>query len=94
MRGVWWHQPAGRPAERARVSCARFIVRGGRDKFNKLPEAWANIKSVGVIGWGSQAPAQSQNIRDTLKEAGMTNVKVMARVAAACAPGAARWRCR
>ncbi len=69
-------------------------MRGGRDKFNKLPEAWANIKSVGVIGWGSQAPAQSQNIRDTLKEAGMTNVKVMARVAAACAPGAARWRCR
>ena len=44
----------------------RYIVRGGRDKFNKLPQAWANIKTVGVIGWGSQAPAQSQNIRDTL----------------------------
>ena len=57
----------------------RYIVRGGRDKFNKLPQAWANIKTVGVIGWGSQAPAQSQNIRDTLAEAGMSGVKVMVR---------------
>ena len=55
-------------------------MRGGRDKFNKLPQAWAGIKTVGVIGWGSQAPAQSQNIRDTLAEAGMSNVKVMVRV--------------
>lgn len=53
-------------------------MRGGRDKFSKLPAAWAGIKTVGVIGWGSQAPAQSQNIRDTLAEAKM-DVKVMAR---------------
>ncbi len=70
---------ARRPLRRA-----RFIVRGGRDKFNKLPQAWANIKTVGVIGWGSQAPAQSQNIRDTLAEAGMGNVKVMVRMRASC----------
>ena len=62
-----------------RLSRTRYIVRGGRDKFNKLPQAWANIKTVGVIGWGSQAPAQSQNIRDTLAEAGMSGVKVMVR---------------
>lgn len=37
-----------------------YIWRGGRDKFEKLPAAWANIKKVGVIGWGSQAPAQVQ----------------------------------
>lgn len=55
----------------------RFIVRGGRDKFNILPKAFAGIKQVGVIGWGSQAPAQSQNIRDSLAEAGMKDVKVV-----------------
>ena len=77
------HAPpcCGRPLTRtpSRLLRTRYIVRGGRDKFNKLPQAWANIKTVGVIGWGSQAPAQSQNIRDTLAEAGMSGVKVMVR---------------
>ena len=53
-----------------------FIYRGGRDKLSKLPEAWKGIKNVGVIGWGSQAPAQAQNIRDSLEAAGMKDVKV------------------
>jgi ketol-acid reductoisomerase len=35
-----------------------FIYRGGRDKFQLLPEAFKGIKQIGVIGWGSQAPAQ------------------------------------
>ncbi|CAG9461024.1 unnamed protein product [Pedinophyceae sp. YPF-701] len=50
------------------------ILRGGRDKMPKLVDAWkANgIKEVGVIGWGSQAPAQAQNIRDSLAEAGLS----------------------
>ncbi len=48
---------------------------GGRDKFSLLPKAFEGIKSVGVIGWGSQAPAQAQNLRDSFKEAGM-DVKV------------------
>ena len=52
-----------------------YIYRGGRDKFALLPKAWAGIKSVGVIGWGSQAPAQAQNIRESCAEAGM-DVKV------------------
>lgn len=48
-----------------------YIVRGGRDKFDKLPEAFKNIKKVGVIGWGSQAPAQACNLRDSIAEAGL-----------------------
>ena len=43
-----------------------YIVRGGRDKFSLLPAALKSIKSIGVIGWGSQAPAQAQNFRDSL----------------------------
>lgn len=35
-----------------------YIWRGGRDKLDKLPAAWSGIKKIGVIGWGSQAPAQ------------------------------------
>lgn len=29
-----------------------------------------------MIGWGSQAPAQAQNLRESLDEAGLTDVKV------------------
>lgn len=46
-----------------------YIVRGGRDLFPLLPEAFKGIKQIGVIGWGSQAPAQAQNLRDSLAEA-------------------------
>jgi len=53
-------------AERTEV-----IYRGGRDKFAKLPEAFKGISTIGVIGWGSQAPAQAQNLRDSFAEAGM-----------------------
>ena len=50
-----------------------YIVRGGRDKFSLLPAALKSIKSIGVIGWGSQAPAQAQNFRDSLAEAGLAD---------------------
>lgn len=43
------------------------IVRGGRDKFNLLPKAFDGINQIGVIGWGSQGPAQAQNLRDSLE---------------------------
>jgi ketol-acid reductoisomerase len=43
------------------------VVRGGRHLFPKLPEAFAGIKKIGVIGWGSQGPAQAQNLRDSLE---------------------------
>ena len=49
------------------------IVRGGRDKFNLLGKGFAGIKQIGVIGWGSQGPAQAQNLRDSLEG---TDIKV------------------
>ncbi len=49
------------------------VVIGGRDKFPLLPEAFNGINKIGVIGWGSQGPAQAQNLRDSLKE---TSIKV------------------
>lgn len=42
------------------------IVRGGRDLFDRLPRAFEGISQIGVIGWGPQASAQSQNLRDSL----------------------------
>ncbi|KAK8953697.1 hypothetical protein KSP40_PGU004279 [Platanthera guangdongensis] len=46
-----------------------FIVRGGRDLFGLLPDAFKGIKQIGVLGWGSQGPAQAQNLRDSLTAA-------------------------
>ncbi|XP_006644446.1 ketol-acid reductoisomerase, chloroplastic-like [Oryza brachyantha] len=46
-----------------------YIVRGGRNLFPLLPEAFKGIKQIGVVGWGSQGPAQAQNLRDSLAEA-------------------------
>jgi ketol-acid reductoisomerase len=51
------------------------IVKGGRHLFPLLPKALAGIKQVGVIGWGSQGPAQAQNFRDSLEGSGIV-VKV------------------
>ena len=49
------------------------IVRGGRHLFPLLPKAFEGIKQIGVIGWGSQGPAQAQNLRDSLEG---TDIKV------------------
>jgi len=46
------------------------IVKGGRDLFELVPKAFEGIQKIGVIGWGSQAPAQAQNLKDTLKTIG------------------------
>jgi len=54
---------------------AETIVRGGRDLFPLLPKAFDGIKNIGVIGWGSQAPAQAQNLKDSLAEVG-SDIKV------------------
>jgi len=51
------------------------VVKGGRHLFPLLPKAFAGIKQIGVIGWGSQGPAQSQNLRDSLEGTGI-KVKV------------------
>ncbi|TYI04182.1 hypothetical protein ES332_A10G000600v1 [Gossypium tomentosum] len=39
----------------------------GQDEL--LPDAFKGIKQIGVIGWGSQGPAQAQNLRDSLADA-------------------------
>jgi ketol-acid reductoisomerase len=49
-----------------------YIVRGGRNLFGLLPKAFDGIKTIGVIGWGSQGPAQAQNLRDSLEGTGIT----------------------
>ena len=45
-----------------------FVVKGGTHLYPKCGEVFAaqGIKKIGVIGWGSQAPAQAQNLADTL----------------------------
>src|SRR5579864_4979928 len=43
------------------------IVAGGRHLFPLLPKAFEGIRQIGVIGWGSQGPAQAQNLRDSLQ---------------------------
>jgi ketol-acid reductoisomerase len=42
------------------------IVRGGRHLFERLPQAFAGVRKLGVIGWGPQGSAQAQNLRDSL----------------------------
>src|SRR5215467_15444639 len=63
------------------------IVRGGRDRFALLPRAFEGIQQIGVIGWGSQGPAQAQNLRDSLEGTGI-KVKVGLREGSSSIPEA------
>jgi ketol-acid reductoisomerase len=65
------------------------IVRGGRDLFGRLPEAFEGIRQIGVLGWSSQGPAQAQNLRDSLAGSGII-VKVGLRPDSASIPSAER----
>lgn len=61
-----------------KMTCAgreETIVRGGRHLFPLLPKAFDGIKQIGVVGWGSQGPAQAQNLRESLEGTGI-KVKV------------------
>ena len=49
------------------------VVVGGRNLFDKLPAALQGVSQIGVIGWGSQGPAQAQNLRESLEG---SNIKV------------------
>lgn len=51
-----------------------LVVIGGRDKFPLLAAAFGNTKVIGVIGWGSQGPAQAPNLDESLEG---TDIKVM-----------------
>jgi ketol-acid reductoisomerase len=45
-----------------------YIVKGGTHLYPLCSDVFKaqGIKKIGVIGWGSQAPAQAQNLADTL----------------------------
>lgn len=42
------------------------VLRGGRHLFPLLPQAFAGVRRVGVVGWGPQGRAQALNLRDSL----------------------------
>jgi ketol-acid reductoisomerase len=42
------------------------VLAGGRHLFPLLPQAFAGIQRIGVIGWGPQGRAQAMNLRDSL----------------------------
>src|ERR1700730_13350913 len=65
------------------------IVRGGRHLFPLLPQAFAGIRQIGVIGWSSQGPAQAQNLRESLAGSGI-RVKVGLRANSGSTAGAER----
>jgi len=46
------------------------LVKGGRNLYPLLPKAFKNIKKIGVVGWGSQGPAQAMNLRDSIADSG------------------------
>lgn len=55
------------------AGCTESFVRGGRNRFPLAVDAFrrAGIRTIGVLGWGSQGPAQAQNLKDTLAGAGI-----------------------
>ena len=42
------------------------VMAGGRHLFPLLPDAFAGIERIGVIGWGPQGRAQALNLRESL----------------------------
>eukprot|EP00596_Hydrurales_sp_CCMP1899_P002253 CAMPEP_0119041434 /NCGR_PEP_ID=MMETSP1177-20130426/12061_1 /TAXON_ID=2985 /ORGANISM="Ochromonas sp, Strain CCMP1899" /LENGTH=504 /DNA_ID=CAMNT_0007007471 /DNA_START=178 /DNA_END=1692 /DNA_ORIENTATION=+ len=50
-----------------------YVVKGGTHLYPKCGDVFKTqgIKKIGVIGWGSQAPAQAQNLADTLDGTGV-----------------------
>lgn len=48
------------------------ILRGGRNLFPLLGEAFAGVERIGVIGWGPQGRAQACNLRDSLEGTDIT----------------------
>lgn len=53
------------------------IIKGGSDKFSLLSRGFNGIKQIGIIGWGSQAPSQALNLKESLQIAGSDiNIKI------------------
>jgi ketol-acid reductoisomerase len=61
------------------------VLAAGRRLFPLLPRAFAGISQIGVIGWGSQGPAQAQNLRESLAGTGI-------RVTVGLRPGSSSWQ--
>lgn len=51
-----------------------YVVKGGTHLYPACGDVFdaSGIKKIGVIGWGSQAPAQAQNLKDTLADKDIT----------------------
>ena len=49
------------------IFVVQYIVRGGRNLFPLLPEAFKGVKQIGVIGWGSQVRHRCHLVLDTHK---------------------------
>ncbi|WP_406155484.1 ketol-acid reductoisomerase [Streptomyces canus] len=49
------------------------VLRGGRHLFPLLPQAFAGVRRIGVLGWGPQGRAQALNLRDSLAD---TDIRV------------------
>ena len=54
--------------EKYRMLCNKYenIYVADKKSIHLLKDYWSGIKQIGIIGWGSQGPAQAQNIRDSL----------------------------
>jgi hypothetical protein len=51
-----------------------YVVKGGTHLYPKVAEVFKSrgIQKIGVIGWGSQAPAQAQNLAETIEGSGIS----------------------
>eukprot|EP01036_Dinobryon_divergens_P022487 gene22487-30748_t len=58
----------------AMAETTEYVVKGGTHLYPLCGDVFkaTGISKIGVIGWGSQAPAQAQNLADTLAGTGIT----------------------
>jgi ketol-acid reductoisomerase len=67
------------------AGCTETVLAAGRHLFPLLPRAFAGVSQIGVIGWGSQGPAQALNLRESLAGTGI-------RVTVGLQAGSPSWR--
>lgn len=46
------------------------VIKGGKCFYKQVSDVFNGTKQIAFLGWGSQGPAQSQNLRDTLASVG------------------------
>ena len=67
------------------AGCPERVLVGGRHLFARLPQAFAGISRIGVIGWGPQGRAQALNLRDSLAGTGISVAVGLRRGSPSCA---------